>query len=128
MQMVSCRFSHVLPTKLGMVGSAQLTQWRWSNQRQRCEICCLNLCLQAYERSYPVANYQRNDCGIAHIIVGCVGNDEGLSNVAGWVDQVSVVAQHAAGHQLGVSWWGQDCTSLVQVTCTSSSADQQHGG
>jgi hypothetical protein len=44
--------------------------------------------LQAYERSYPVANYQRNDCGIVHIVVGCAGNDEGLSNVAGWVDQV----------------------------------------
>jgi hypothetical protein len=45
--------------------------------------------LQAYERSYPVANYSRDTCGIVHIIVGSAGNDEGLSSTPeGWMDQV----------------------------------------
>lgn len=54
------------------------------------------LCLQAYERTYPVANFSRNDCGIVHIVVGCAGNDEGLSNVEGWIDQVGLTCVYSS--------------------------------
>ncbi len=44
--------------------------------------------LQAYERSYPVYNFTRIDCGTVHIVVGSGGNNEGLSSFPdGWIDQ-----------------------------------------
>lgn len=54
--------------------------------------------VHAYERTYPVANFSRNDCGIVHIVVGCAGNDEGLSNVEGWIDEVASNSSGAAAY------------------------------
>lgn len=46
--------------------------------------------IHSYERSFPVFNYSRNDCGTVHVVIGDGGNYEGPAiyegSPPGWVD------------------------------------------
>lgn len=39
--------------------------------------------IHSYERSFPVFNYSRNECGMIHIVIGDGGNYEGPANYEG---------------------------------------------